>query len=115
MLLLTGFWLSGQAETRRVLPLTTPRSLCPEGTEGIRQVLMGLGMWAEVVVSSELSGLSALLRVQLSAPWDLGAGSCGTSSVHFWVQAETRRFLPLTAPIFQYPEGTRQGPLGPGM
>lgn len=30
------------------------------------------------VVSSEFSGVSELVRVQLSPPWDLGAGSCVT-------------------------------------
>jgi len=33
---------------------------------------------------------------------DLGAGSCGTDSVQFQMQAETSRFLLL--PIFLYPE-----------
>lgn len=37
-------------------------------------------MQAEVVVSSELLGLSAVLRVQLSLSQDLGTDSCGSHS-----------------------------------
>jgi len=37
--------------------------------------------WPEVMVCPEVSGLSALLGVQLSPPRDLGAGSCWISSV----------------------------------
>jgi len=60
-LLGSGFQLSFQAETRKVLPLTAPSFLCPEDTEGTRWVPLGSGMWAEVIVSSELSGLSSPL------------------------------------------------------
>jgi len=69
----------------------------------------------KVVVSSEFSGCSALLRVHISPPWDLSAGSCRTCSVQFWAQAETNRFLLMTSPIFLYPEATMQVPPWPGM
>jgi len=67
------FQLWMQTETERILYLTVGRFLC---TDGSRQVPLGLEIWAEVVVSPELSGLSPLLRVQLSLPWDLGTESC---------------------------------------
>lgn len=52
-----------------------------EDTKGTRQILLWSVMWEEVFVSSELSGLSTLVTVQLSAPQDLRTESCGISSV----------------------------------
>lgn len=68
---MTVFWLLEQAETGIVLPLSAPRFLCTEGTGGTRQVPPGSGMWTEIVISSELPGLSELIRVQLSPSQDL--------------------------------------------
>jgi len=66
--------------------------------------LLGQECGHKVFVNSGFSGVSALLSVQIYPPRDLGAGSCGTGSVHFQMQPETSRFLLLDAPIFLYPE-----------
>jgi len=84
-LLETGFQLSVQAETGGVLPLIVPRFLCLKGT---RRVPLGSEMWEEVVVSSELSGLSALLQDQLS-PYKIWVQRT-VGAVHLQVQTETR-------------------------
>lgn len=80
-LLVTGFQLWVQTETRSVLLLTAPSLLCPEGTDSSRQFPLGPGVWAEMLVSPGLSGLFTVLKVQLSPPWDLHTVNCGTDSV----------------------------------
>lgn len=114
-LLSTGFQLLVKAETQRVLLLPAPLSLCPEGMDGTRRFPLESGKWVKAVVSSQLSQLSELLRIQLSPPRYLGPGSCGTDSVQFRVTAKASRSLVLTAPIFLYPEAIMQIPLGSGM
>lgn len=44
---------------QKLLSQTAPRFLCPEGS---RQIPLGPGMWADVVVSLVLSGVSAFLE-----------------------------------------------------
>jgi len=51
----------------------------------------------KVFVFSEFSGVSALLRVQLSPPWDFGGGSCSNCFVQFQALEEISQFLLLTA------------------
>jgi len=67
--------IQGADWNHQFLPVTIPIFLCPES---LFNFLLGQGcrqFWAEVAVCPEVSGLSALLRVQLSSSQDLGAGS----------------------------------------
>lgn len=71
-------------------------------------------MWAEVV-SSDFSGVSALLRVHLSPTWDLGAGSCLAGSVQFSSWRRPERQVPAADFLFPVSIGPMQFPCGPGM
>jgi len=61
-----------------------------------------------MAVCPAVSGLSALLGVQVSLPWDLDAGSCGVGSVQFQAQPETRSALSQWISAFACLTSTRQ-------
>jgi len=75
------------------------------------QFPLGPGMWAEVCRSGRLFcgfRMSALLGVQLSSPWDSGAGNCGMVSVQFQGELERGSALTQRTSASVCPESTRQ-------
>ena len=83
-----------------------PWFLCPNGSG---RVPLGPGIWTEVVVLPELTGVSALLGDQLSS-----GGICECRSVaqdQLWAQTETRILLSQATPRFLCPEGSGWVPL----
>jgi len=82
-----------------VQPLIAHRSLHPRGTVGTMQFPLVSGLWQRIV-ASDFSGISTLLKVQLSPPRDLGTGSCLAGSVHSWLQTRT---MGTSGCLFLYP------------
>jgi len=92
---LSSTYRHGQ-ESKGPAPDCLCRSLHPVGTVGTTQFLLG-SHCGQRVFSSDFSGVSTLLRVQLSPPWGFGAGSCLAGSVSSWAQTRTvgtRGFYP---------------------
>jgi len=89
VLLVTVFELLAQVGIGRI---PHPRLLlCPCTQQAEMTLDHSLLGWecGQRVVSFDFSGVSSLLRVQLSPPQDLGAGSCLTHSVQFWAPTRT--------------------------
>ena len=95
-----------QTESRRILSPAVPWILCPGGCG---RMMLGPWIWREVVVLPVLTGVSALLRDQLSP---------GTICICIavaqdtpWEQTEIWRVLFQSAPWFLYPKGFWREPL----
>ena len=104
----------GMGRNQRVLPLIAHVGPCTQRAHlALFNSLLGLDC-GQRVFSTDFSGVSTLLRFQLSPPWDLASGSCLGDQFRpgrrpeLQVLAVVCSYIPLSRGIVQFP-------LGPGM